>query len=339
MLDLNKKLWITNKFELNSLLLDIKLTCPTYFIQVHSQALQNVSDRLSKAFNNFFRKVKEQNTGKKVKAGFPRFKSKVRSITYPQSGFKFLKNRRLKVSKIGSMPIVFHRPPKGTIKTMTIKQNPAGQWFALFSCEQPDVQTKHPSTEHIGIDVGIESFAVLSNGESILNPKYLVRSAQKLRKLQKAVSRKVKGSANRRKAIHHLAVGHLKVLNQRTDFLHKISHRLTLQYNKISFEKLTIKNMVKNHNFAKSISDASWGTFVQFLSYKAVKCGGQVIVVNPRNTSKTCSNCKTIIEMPLSKRQFCCPSCGFTRHRDLNAALNIRNGMGGLPKTLTPADI
>jgi len=287
---------------------------------IHSQVAQNVSDRVHKAFSNFFRRVKDKSCKKK---GFPRFKSKVNSLTFPQSGFKLISDKKIKISKIGNIPIILHRIPKGKIKTLTIKQNKIGQWFAIFSCEMPDDIIVHNSKEKIGIDVGIENLAVLSNGETIANPRWLSKSERKLRLLQRRLSRKVKGSKNRTKARFRLAKQHIKVANQRGDFLHKISSSLAKSYSFISVENLSVKDMVKNHCLAKHITDASWSSFVQMLSYKAVKCGGQFVKINPRNTSKTCSGCGTIVDMPLKKRHFLCPKCGLSLHRDLNASHNI----------------
>lgn len=291
--------------------------------EVYAQVKQNVSDRVWKAFQNFFRRVKDSKCKKK---GFPRFKSRIHSITYPQLGFKFLSQRRLRVSKIGNIPIVLHRIPKGRVKTMIIKRNRVGQWFAIFACEVPEVSakpTKNKSKAKVGIDVGIESFAVTSDEEFIENPHYLIKAEKRLKLLQRRVSHKKKGSKNRRKARHLLAKQHLKVSNQRLDFLHKISHSLTERYGFIAVEDLNIDNMKHNHHLAKHISDASWNRFMQMLSYKAVTSGGQLVKINPRNTSKTCNNCRTIVDMPLYKREFVCPNCGFVCHRDLNASINI----------------
>lgn len=304
--------------------------------QVHSQVAQNVSDRVHKAFVNFFRRVKDPKTPK-GKKGFPRFKSSVHSITYPQSGFKFLSNTRLQVSKIGSLPIVLHRVPKGKIKTMTIKRNKAGQWFVIFSCEQDVPAVVHHNKETIGIDVGIESLAVLSTGEVIDNPQFLIKSEKRLKLLHRQVSRKKKGSANRRKARQRLSKLYIKITNQRDNFAHKLSRRLTLQYGIIKVEDLNIQNMLRNHCFSKHISDASWGR-LQFLPYKAVTCGRRVVKVNPRNTSKTCSNCGTVVDMPLAKRKFLCPNCGFVAHRDLNASINIAKRYGRTDQNLTLVD-
>ncbi len=295
--------------------------------EIYSQSKQNVSDRVHKAFSNFFRRVKEHSKDK----GFPRFKSRVNSITFPQSGFKILSDKRIRLSKIGSIPIILHRVPKGKIKTLTIKQNKVGQWFAIFACELSTQSSTHIGT-HIGIDVGLESYAVLSNGEFIDNPRHILKAEKKLKLLQRRLSRKKKGSANRRKARFTLSKQHIKVANQRTDFLHKLSHRIAKSYSFIVVENLNVKSMLNNHWMAKSISDASWSNFIRCLEYKAVTSGSKLVKVNPRNTSKTCSKCGTIVEMPLSKREFLCPKCGFVCHRDLNASINILKVGQDLPK-------
>ncbi|MBI1972581.1 transposase [Candidatus Woesearchaeota archaeon] len=308
-----------------------------YSSEVHSQVLQNVSDRVHKAFQNFFRRVKEHAKEK----GFPRYKSRVMSITYPQSGFKFINNKHVQVSKIGNLPIILHRIPKGKIKTLTIKQNKAGQWFAVFSCELPDNSAIHPNPESkVGIDVGLENFATLSNGETIANPRFLVKAEHKLKRLQRQVSRKVKGSNNRRKARFELARQYLKVSNIRADWLHKLSRSLTLKYGIIAGENLNIKGMVQNHHLAKSISDASWGMFMDMLSYKAVASGGQFLE-NPktRGSSQRCSGCGAIVDMPLSKRYFSCPNCSLSLHRDHNSAVNHIKDTAGLAGIHTPVDI
>ena len=300
------------KYDFNKLL-------TSKYKNIHSQVMQNVSDRVHKSFSNFFRRIKN----KSKKKGFPRFKSSVKSITYPQSGFKFLSVKKLYISKIGNVNIIIDRIPKGKIKTMTIKRNKAGQWFAVFSSEVEIPKIIHSSNEYVGIDVGLENFAALSNGKIIKNPRFLIKSENKLKKLHKKLSRKKKGAKNRFKSKLLLARQYIKVTNQRTDFLHKTSRDITNRYSLIAVEDLKINNMVKNHNLAKHITDASWNSFIQMLSYKAVDCGGQLIKVNPRNTSKTCSECGAIKEMPLSNRTFICSNCNLVCNRDLNASINI----------------
>ncbi len=308
-----------NKFDFNKYLTG-------KYSQIHSQSKQNVSDRVHKAFSNFFLRVKS----KEKKKGFPRFKSRVNSITFPQSGFKLLSDKRIRISKIGNIPLVLHRVPKGKIKTLTIKVNKVNQWFATFACEMPTTRTPIAHSmlnSTVGIDMGLENFAILSDGISIPNPRYLVKSEYKIRRLQRRLSRKKKGSNNRRKAKFRLARQHLKVANIRTDWLHKLSKSLTLRYGIIAVEKLNIKSMVKNHYLAKSINDAAWSQFLQMLPYKAVKSGGEIREVEARGTTSECF-CGQKVDMPLSKRIFHCPSCGLTEHRDIKSSYSICDRAG-----------
>ena len=303
-----------NKFDFNKYLAG-------KFEQVHSQTKQNVSDRVHKAFANFFRRVKDKSCKEK---GFPRYKSRVNSITYPQSGFKFISSKHIKVSKIGNLPIILHRVPKGNIKTLTVKQTKSGKWFATFCCEVPETKIVHASpNSKVGIDVGLENFATLSNGEFVANPHYLVKNENRLKLLHRRVSRKVKGSANRRKSRFRLSRLYEKVANQRIDFAFKLANIISKAHSFIAVEDLNIKNMVRNHHLAKHISDASWSAFIKCLESKAVTSGSKLVKVNPRDTSKTCSKCGNIQNMPLAMREFVCASCGFACHRDLNSAYNI----------------
>lgn len=337
----SKELQTTKKFDFNSIVKDIKITCNKYYSQVYSQVLQNVSDRASKAFDNFFRRLKERKSGKKVKAGYPRYKSRINSITYPQSGFKFVNGKKLFVSKIGSIPIILHRMPKGIIKTMAIKVNKASQWFACFTCEIDIPRIEHPHKDkQVGIDVGLTNFATLTNQTSIPNPRNLIRAEKKLKMLHRRLNKKQKGSSNRKKAIYRLARQHLKIINRRSDWQHKLSKSLAQQFGRISAEKLNIKGMARNHCLAKHIHDASWGSFIGMLSYKVVTHGGE-LVKNPktRGSSKRCNKCGNEEHMPLGKEIFTCTKCGSVSHRDINAALNHIKDTAGLVGISTPVDI
>ena len=293
-----------------------------YLKSIHSQVLQDVLFRVEKAYANFFRRVKE----KKDKAGFPRFKNQGRydSITYSQSGFKIDKDGKLKLSKIGHIKIKLHRQINGIIKTCNINKE-IDKWYACFTVEYvPGV--KSIPDKQIGIDVGIKSFATLSNGEVIDNPKYLIKSEKLLIKRQKQLSNKKKGSNNRTKSRLTVAKLHKHISNQRKDFQHKVSRNIIDNYGYIAVEDLQIKNMVKNHKLSKSISDASWGQFISFLNYKAEEAGCYLEKVNPRNTSKTCSVCGYIYkDMDLSIREWICPQCHTEHDRDVNASINICN--------------
>jgi putative transposase len=246
----------------------------------------------------------------------------------------------MKVSKIGSIPIILHRVPKGKIKTLTIKLNSANQWFAVFSCEIDVPVVIHASDKKIGIDVGLENFLTDHKGEAITNPQFYIHAERKLARLQRIHSKKIKGSKNKEKARIRLARQHLKVSNQRSDFLHKITHSLTKEYKIICGENLNIQNMIRS-NLAKHILDVSWGRFYQMLSYKAVTCGGE-LRKNPKTkgSSHRCSNCGFYIEeMPLSKRKFLCPQCGLFCHRDKNASINHVKDTDGLPEISMPLEI
>jgi putative transposase len=337
----NKELWVTHKFDFNNLVLDLKLCDPSIGRDVHAHVLQNVSDRLSKAFTAFFSRVKLRKQGRRVKAGFPRFKRSVSSITFPDSGFK-LKGKRLFLSKIGNVPIVLSRPLRGTVKTLTVKRNAAGQWFAVFSCVIDGGTSVHLSSQTVGIDVGLENFAMLSKEDAaIFNPRFFRCSERKLGRAQRRLSRKVKGSKNRAKQRVKVARVHLKVFNQRTDFLHKAANKVARTYRLCKTERLRIKNMVKNHCLAKSILDAGWGRFFNMLSYKEVILGGEHTKVEAANTTTDCSGCGTRIKMPLGKRVFECPKCGLKLHRDKNAAFNIevKPDTVGLTGISTPVEI
>lgn len=284
--------------------------------QVHSQVLQNVVERLDKSYQAFFRRVKSGE-----KAGFPRFKpqSQYDSFSYPQSGFA-VEGRYLKLSKIGSVRIRLHRHVEGKIKTCSILVK-NDRYYACLSSE---VKTNPlpASGKKIGIDLGVKYLAITSDGQFFESPNYLRKSEQKLKRLQRAVSKKQRGSNRRRKAIQLLSRLHERVANQRKDYAHKISRQLVNQYQLIALEDLNVQGMVKNHNLAKSIVDAGWNQLVQFVTYKAESAGRQVVQVNPFNTSQQCSACGEIVKKTLTERLHRC-SCGYVNDRDVNAARNI----------------
>lgn len=287
--------------------------------EIHSQVLQDVLFRVDRAFQNFFRRVKEGNT----KVGYPRFKGEGRydSITYPQGpAFKII-SQGLKLSKIGTIKIKLHRSIQGIIKTCIIKKE-IDKWYACFSVEYEPASKPVPE-KSIGIDMGIKSFAVTSDGEVIKNPKYLIKSERKLISKQRKLSRKKKGSANRIKTRKIVAKLHYKIRNQRKDFHHKISRKIIDNYGFIAVEDLNIKNMVQNHNLAKHISDAGWGHFLNYLTYKAAEAGCKVEKVTPHHTSINCSVCGERVPKTLADRIHNCPFCNTILDRDYNAAINI----------------
>lgn len=322
----NKIVWYHQKGtnltyqNLNSMILDLRVLYPE-MRQVHSQVLQDVNNRIVKAFDKFFTEPD---------AGYPRFKgkNKYNSLTYSQSGFRFISNKHIKVSKIGNLPIILHRVPKGKVKTFTIKKTPTDKWFAVFSCELPDSKVIHPSKQAVGIDVGIENFATLSSGTSILNPHYLVRSEQRLKFFQRKFSKRVKGSVKRNKMRLKVAKLHERVANQRNDFHHKISRFIVNKFIYIAVEDLNIKGMVQNHRLAKHISDAGWNSFISKLGYKAEEAGCQFVKVNPAYTSQRCI-CGKLVRKTLSDRIHFC-TCGYVEHRDVLASNNVLFGSSTL---------
>lgn len=285
----------------------------------NSQTLQDVLDRLDKAYKAFFRRVKAGE-----KAGFPRFKNRnsYNSFSLKQTGYK-LEGRYLYVRNVGRFKLFLSRPIEGDIKTVTIRRMPTGKWFVSFSCDNVPTKQFPQTSKEVGIDVGIKSFCVDSEGGIVANPKYFRNNEKQLRRRQRKLSRRRKGSVRRNKARILVAKAYEKVTNQRNDFLHKVSNKYINNFQTIYVEDLKIKNMVKNRHLSKSISDCSWGIFFQFLSYKAANAGREVVRVNPSNTSQRCSACGEKVPKKLSVRIHCCPFCGLVLDRDLNAAINI----------------
>ena len=299
----------------------IKLDLPEYKT-VHSQVLQDVLKRLDKAYQAFFRRIKQGDT-----AGFPRFQSYKRynSFTYAQSGFG-LSGNHLKLSKVGNIKVKLHRPIEGVMKTCTvIRKN--GKYYVCFTCEV-EAQVIPLTYQDVGIDMGIKEFCITSDGELKPNPKHYRETEAKLKKQQRSVSRKKKGSNRRKKALEILANTHEHICNQRKDNAFKVAHDLLDKYDTICREDLPIKNMVKNHKLAKSISDAGWGIFFNLLEAKAKQMlGKRVVAVDPRYTSQECSGCGLIVKKTLGDRIHKC-GCGLALDRDINAAINIlRKGL------------
>jgi len=285
---------------------------------VFSQVQQDVLRRLDKSFRAFFRRVKAGEN-----PGYPRFKGKgwYKSFTYPQMGFN-LDGSKLALSKIGSIRIFKHCEVEGKIKTCTIKKDHLGHWYAVLVTEIEDVPQVEPKIA-VGVDVGLKSLVALSTGETIQYPRYYVQAEQKLAVAQRNLSRKKKGSSNRRKARIKVARLHQKIQNHRDEFLHQVSRKLVDSADLIVFEKLNISGMLKNHHLAKHIQDHTWGKLIQFTQSKAAKAGKIVELVDARYTSQKCSECGIIVPKTLAVRVHRCPNCGLELDRDINASLNI----------------
>jgi putative transposase len=290
---------------------DIKQVRPEYQ-DLHSQVLQDVLTRLDRAFAAFFRRAKNGE-----KPGYPHFKSSARydSFTYKQFGNgAALDNGELVLSKIGGLAVRWSRPLEGAPKTVTIRREPDG-WYACFSCDQVPVKPLVPTEQETGIDLGLESFATLANGQAIENPHVFRVWEMQIKRAQQRVDRRQKGSHRRRKAIKILAKAHQHVRRARQDFHHKQARKLVEAYDTIYYESLQVSNLLKNHHLAKAIADVGWSSFLSILTFKAAEAGKQAVAVNPAFTSQACSGCGALVEKGLSVRWHACPDCGTSLHR------------------------
>ena len=290
--------------------------------EVYSKTLQYECYRL---FSNLSALRELKKHGKKV--GRLRFKGKewFKTISYNQSGYWFEQKGKkgiLELSKIGTIKVKSHRQVEGKIKQITIKKS-LGKWYCMIVTDI--ILKRNCGEKEIGIDLGINNYIMDSGGNVIEHPKILTKYSKELKTAQQDLSRKKKGSHNRSKARFRVVKLYEKIEKTRTDFLHKLSYKYVKDCRLIVIEDLAIKNMMQSSYNAKNIADASWGRFVQFLCYKAENAGCRVEKINPKNTTKQCSNCGNIQKMPLWIRTYKCSSCGFEIDRDLNSAINIRN--------------
>lgn len=341
-LEQRKLAWEQEKKSLSycdqhKLLPELKKEYP-YLKQVFSHCLSDALHRLDKAFKAFFRRVKSGE-----KPGYPRFKAVeyYNSITFIEFGVNgaLWSGKRLYLSKIGRVRIRLHRPTEGKVKTCTIKRKADG-WYASFACELPSAEPSKIDNP-IGIDLGLTTYATLSNGEKIENPRHLKKAEKELKKAQRRLSKKKKGSKRRAKAKKTLARKHLHLSRVRKDWQRKTVNELVKKYNPIYVEDLKIQEMQKKRKgernvkqakgLRRSIPDASWGEFLAILEHKAEWAGVSVIRVTARGTTQECSNCHQIVPKTLYERVHSCPFCGLTIDRDLNAALNILNRGRAVP--------
>jgi putative transposase len=294
---------------------------------VCSQVLQNVARRVKLAVDAFFRRVKEGE-----KPGYPRRKGEgYDSLTYPQNGF-CIGEGFVHLSKIGDVKAILHRPVRGKVKTCTVRRS-AEKWFVSFACEV-EYEPLPDSDESIGIDVGIQKFAALSDGTFIENPRFFKRDEQALAKAQRRKERTKKGSQAHRKAKKPVRRVHERIANRRQDFCHQTARKLVNRYGRIAVEKLNVAGMMRNAHLARSIDDAAWSLFGRVLSEKAASAGRQVIAINPAFTSQDCSGCGNRVKKTLSERRHLCYVCGLSLDRDTNAARNILNASQPLLRRL-----
>lgn len=306
--------------------------------EVNAQSLQAANRHLDIAFTNFFRKSQK----------FPKFKSKHNnnhSFEIPQH-IK-IENNKLFIPKFKEgINIVIDRIHKGEIRQATISKRPSGKFFVSILCETNEIPKQkskiNPSTT-LGIDLGLKHFIVASDNKKYENHKFLNKSLKKLKKEQKSLSRKLKGSLNKDKQRTKVAKIYEKITNQRMDFLHKLSSKLVSENQTICIEDLNVKGMIKNHNLAKAISDASWSKFIGLLTYKCDWNGVNLLTIGRfEPSSKMCSCGEINNELSLNDREWTCKSCNTTHDRDILAANNIKNfalnALGSERPEVTPTE-
>jgi putative transposase len=322
--------WLDNKGTSSN---DLQKLCAVLAVEyewagkLNSQARQASADRAWLAISRFYANCKAKKLGKK---GFPKFKKKGHSVEYKTTGWKLSSDKKCltltdkflagKFKLIGTRDLDFYE--KSQIKRVRIVKRADG-YYAQF-CLNIDRKEEHnPNGSAVGIDVGLEYFYTDSEGNTVENPRYLRKSEKSLKRLQKRVSKKKKGSKNRQKARQKLARKHLKVSRQRKDFAIKTARALIQSSDLVAYEDLKVANMVKNRRLAKSISDASWTLFLEWVEIFGKIYGVECRAVAPHYTSQDCSNCNTRVPKALSNRTHQCPHCGLKLHRDHNAARKI----------------
>jgi putative transposase len=294
--------------------------------KLNSMARQAAAERAIFAVQRFFSNCKAKKPGKK---GYPQFKKHTRSVEYKTSGWKLSTDKKCltftdgfdagSFKLLGSRDLHFYASDE--IKRVRVIRRADG-YYAQFCINVARTESVIPTGKTVGLDVGLNHFYTDSTGEAVANPRHLRKSEKALKRLQKRVSRKKKGSRNRKKAINKLGRKHLKVSRQRQDFAIKTALCVVKSNDFVAYEDLQVKNMVKNHKLAKSISDAAWSQFAQWLQYFGKVYGKTVVAVAPQYTSQDCSSCGNTVKKTLSVRTHIC-SCGVVLDRDHNAALNI----------------
>jgi len=325
--NLNVCKWVYNKFveqaqksfltrnDMNYILTELKQSEP-WLYNYHSKMLQMVSTQLEGAEKSLIELSKKGHKTGQLK--FARY-NEFRTFTYNQSGFK-LDNNKLFLSKIGDIRIKRHRDTPDNIRQVMVTKSKSGKWYACLTCELVKMNPpKINFTKSVGIDVGIKSFVYDSDKHSTPNPLNLKKMLKPLVRVQRKVSRRVKGSNNRLKAIRHLQKIHEKITNRRNNFQHKLSSTYANHYDVIFVEDLQLTNMVKNHKLARSIMDSSWNAFLQKLEYKCKL----LIKVSARNTTIDCSRCGNKVPKSLAVRIHRCDKCNLVINRDYNASINI----------------
>jgi putative transposase len=320
---------VPSAIDLHRELNKLKKTELSWMYSVSKCAPQEALRHVDKAYENFFRKVKLKKQGKfKGKVGFPKFKKKSRGIgsfRFTTGAIKVFSDA-IQLPRLGKLRLKEHDylPVNAHILSATVSEQ-AGRWFVSVQVEEEREGVKPTATTAIGVDLGVATLATCSDGVRFDNPRSLKQKLKKLKRLQRAHSRKQKGSKNREKSRKNLAVLHARIANIRRDAVHKLTTHLCKSHAWVAIEDLHVKGMLKNHHVAQAISDASMGEIRRQLQYKAAKFGTRLAVIDRFSpSSKTCSMCGWINEdLDLSKRVFVCVECGYFTDRDYNAAKNI----------------
>lgn len=309
--------------------------------ELNSMARQAHAERAWAAIERFYRNCKAQVKGKK---GFPKFKKyQVRaSVEYKTSGWKLSEDRRFLTFTDGFKAGTFklwgsrdlHFYQLNQIKRIRVIRRYDG-YYAQFLIDHTRESKKKLTGTQVGLDVGLNHFYTDSLGEKVDNPRFLRKSERKIKKLQRRLSRTQKGSQNRIKARNRLGRAHLKVSRRRNDWVCKLAQHVIESNDLVAIENLKVRNMIKNHKLAKSIADAAWYRFREWLEYFGSVYGVPVVAVEPNYTSENCSSCGETVVKTLSTRTHKCPHCGYEADRDENAAINIlKSGLKQLATTL-----
>jgi putative transposase len=294
-----------------------------FLAETNFSSTQATLRRLDRSFQAFFRRLTEGDV-----PGYPRFKgfNRFDTVEFPSYGDGCrLKENRVYIQHVGDVKVKLHRPVEGRIKTVSFKRE-ASNWYAIFSCDLGEIEVAPSTNPPVGIDLGLKSFLVTSEGDSVAPPKFYRQAESALRRAQRRVSRRKRGSRGRREAGRIVARLQQHVANQRRDFHHKTALDLVRDYGTIAVEDLNVQGIARSP-LAKSTHDAGWSAFLSILEHKAECAGVRVVTVPPRNTTQACSECGTLPDVPktLSDRVHSCPHCGYEADRDLNAARNILN--------------
>ena len=295
------------------------------YAEIHTHLLQDALTRLDRAYRAFFRRVKAGET-----PGFPRFKGRGRYRTFTfkdaanHNGVRLLAGgKRVKLAGIGNVKVKLHRPVGGRIKQASVSLDGDGHWYIAFACADVPARPLPPLDTSVGIDVGITTFAALSDGTMVDNPRPYEMAQRSLATAQRRASRRKRGSKRRRKAVELLAKQSARVQRVRLDFHHKTAHAIVQRFGSIAVEDLNVKGLARMR-LAKQVHDAGWAQFTTILANKAESAGREFYRVDPRGTSQECSGCQERVPKGLHVRVHACPHCGLVLDRDVNAAVNVQ---------------